>query len=166
MRVFIAGARAIKTLDTPAKMKLEDIFSKHYDILIGDCYGIDSEVQKYCVSKHYNNVTVFASNGKARNNFGGWRIENVSVDSSIKGFEFYRKKDIAMAQAATCGFMIWDEKSKGTYQNIITMLEMNKRVLVYFAPEKTMIWLKALSDLRVPVSHKETMMSSEQLSLF
>ena len=122
MKVFIAGARAIKSLDNYATQRLEDICEKQCDILVGDCYGVDSAVQMFCKKRFYENVTVYASNGKARNNFGDWKIEAVPVEPNYSGFDFYRQKDIAMAKDAECGYMIWDGKSKGTYQNILTLL--------------------------------------------
>ena len=112
MKVFIAGAKAIKSLDDLAIKQLERICKKQHNILVGDCYGVDSAVQRFCLNLPYNNVTVFASNGKARNNLGGWKVENVPVASGVKGFDFYRQKDIAMAEAAECGFMIGMEKAK------------------------------------------------------
>ena len=54
-----------------------------------------------------------------------------------------------MAQAADCGFMIWDEKSRGTYQNILTLLEMEKKVLVYIVPQNRMAWLFSVGDLKI-----------------
>ena len=53
MRVFIAGAKDIRTLDVNAKKRIESIRSKEYDILVGDCYGVDSAVQKLCADASY-----------------------------------------------------------------------------------------------------------------
>ena len=164
MKVFIAGAKAIKSLDDLAIKQLERICKKQHNILVGDCYGVDSAVQRFCLNLPYNNVTVFASNGKARNNLGGWKVENVPVASGVKGFDFYRQKDIAMAEAAECGFMIWDGKSKGTYQNIITLLEMKKKVLVYIVPKKLMIRPKISTDLKSSIKQPKAI--NEQISLY
>lgn len=166
MRVFIAGAKAIRSLDARSMQRLETICKNEYEILVGDCYGVDSEVQKFCVNFPYNKVLVFASNGKARNNLGGWNIQNIPVAKNIKGFEFYRKKDIAMAEAADYGFMIWDGKSKGTYQNIVTLLGLNKQVLVYIKPKGIMHWFKTLNDLAATISFIQSTPSEVQLSLY
>ena len=76
-------------------------------------------------------VTVYASNGRARNNVGRWPVKNIPVAPAARGFEFFRQKDIAMANDADIGFMIWDGKSRGTLCNILTLAEQWKRVLVY-----------------------------------
>ena len=70
--------------------------------------GIDSSVQEYLSQRKYKNVKLYASNGIARNNYGNWRVENVEVDSNIKGFDFYAQKDLQMVKDADIGFMIWN----------------------------------------------------------
>lgn len=166
MKVFVAGARAIKSLDKYATQRLEDICEKQCDILVGDCYGVDSAVQLFCKKRFYENVTVYASNGVARNNLGNWRIEAVPVKPNSSGFDFYRQKDIAMAEAAECGYMIWDGKSKGTYQNILTLLDMRKKVLVYIVPRHTMIWPRSAEELKAPNPRRLSAEFNNQLSLF
>ena len=68
MKVFIAGARSIKSLDYSVQKRIASICNKGYDILVGDCYGVDVSVQSFCANRIYKNVTVYASNGIARNN--------------------------------------------------------------------------------------------------
>ena len=89
MKIFIAGPRAVNELDECVKQKLKNICTKQYEVFVGDADGIDSCIQKYMQSKNYKNVTIFASNGIARNNFGEWRVEYVNVAHNITGFEFY-----------------------------------------------------------------------------
>lgn len=134
MKVFIAGARSIKSLDYSVQKRIASICSKGYDILVGDCYGVDASVQNFCANRTYKNVTVYASNGIARNNIGSWTIKSVAVDSSAKGFDFYRQKDISMSKDADCGFMVWDGQSKGTLYNIASLVFQNKPVIVYLEP--------------------------------
>lgn len=111
MKVFIAGPRAISRLNSEARKRIDNIIDGGYTILIGDANGIDKAVQQYCTEKKYDNVKVFASNGKARNNIGLWDVVKVEIDSSTKGFDFYAAKDLAMAKEADYGFMIWNGKS-------------------------------------------------------
>ena len=87
------------------KVKLLSISDKHYDVLVGDCSGVDTAIQRFFLMHQYSKITVFASNGKARNNLGNWPINNVFVEEGIKGFDFYRQKDIAMAKEADFGFI-------------------------------------------------------------
>lgn len=44
MKIFIAGSREISVLDDYTLAKLDSICSKGYDVLIGDCYGVDALV--------------------------------------------------------------------------------------------------------------------------
>lgn len=147
MKIFIGGSANIRNLDEEVKEKLLSIYQKGFSVLVGDCYGVDTSVQKFYSDLKYNNVTIFASNGKARNNIGNWNICNVPVPSYIKGFDFYKQKDIAMAKNADYGFMIWDGRSKGTLNNIFNLVSQHKTVLVYIQPSKQMVVVKTLSDL-------------------
>ena len=147
MKIFIAGARSVQQLDDLVLQRMMSIYQKGYDVLVGDCYGVDSSVQKFYSDLGYNNVVVYASNGKARNNIGKWNIHSVSVPSYIKGFDFYKQKDLAMAKEADYGFMIWDGESRGTLNNTINLVSQNKRVLIYFIPQKKMIVINDFDDL-------------------
>ena len=40
---------------------------------------------------------------------------------------YYRAKDLAMVEDADCGFMIWNGESKGTLNNILNLLYMDKK---------------------------------------
>ena len=98
-------------------------------------------------SKNYKNVTIFASNGIARNNFGGWRVESVNVDHNITGFEFYTQKDLEMAKKADIGFMIWNGKSRGTFNNIVNCIKLNKEVIIYYLTKRKFYYIKTMDDL-------------------
>src|SRR5690625_4102769 len=135
MNVFIAGPRAISSLNKLVKKRLSNIISNNFTILVGDANGVDKQIQSYCHEMRYNNVKVFASNGKARNNLGNWNVHNVEVASNVRGFDFYAAKDLEMAKIADYGFMIWNGKSKGTHKNIVNLVNYNKKVLVYFTPK-------------------------------
>ena len=147
MKVFIAGPRAETELDSNITKRLDKICNSNYTVIIGDADGIDSSVQKYLCDRNYQNVCVFASNGKARNNFGNWKIENVIVADTVKGFDFYAAKDLEMARQADYGFMIWNGESKGTFNNIINLINLNKEVLVYYIPTKKFYTIRNIDDL-------------------
>ncbi|MCM1334368.1 MAG: hypothetical protein NC084_12550 [Bacteroides sp.] len=136
MKVFIGGARQIHSLDQDVTKKLNNILTKGYDILVGDANGIDASVQKYYYDNGYRNVTIYASNGKARNNVGNWEIQPVKVDSGVTGFDFYAAKDLKMAQDSDCGFMIWNGKSRGTWNNVLNLCDREKLVVLYVSFEK------------------------------
>ncbi len=147
LKIFIAGPRAISELDENINKKLNSICEKGYDVLVGDAEGVDSSIQKFLQIKLYRNVTVFASKGIARNNYGDWQIKNVEVNDNITGFDFYAKKDLEMAKSADIGFMIWNGKSKGTFNNMINLLNLGKEVILYYAPNQKFYQFKTMKDL-------------------
>ncbi len=123
------------------------IYKNKHSVFIGDCYGTDAAVQEFFMKLNYPDVTVFASNGRVRNNIGNWTVRNIPADSSVKGFDFYKQKDEAMANCADYGFMIWDGKSRGTLNNIINLISQNKKVLVYMTAFHKMLTLGTLTQL-------------------
>ncbi len=147
LRIFIAGPRLISELDENINKKLNSICEKGYDVLVGDADGIDSSIQKFLNDMKYKNVTVFASRGIARNNYGDWKIENVVVAENVAGFDFYATKDLEMAKSADIGFMIWNGKSKGTFNNMINLLNLGKEVILYYAPNQKFYQFKTMKDL-------------------
>lgn len=147
MKVFIAGAKNISALDDAVQQRIASICAKGYDILVGDCSGVDSAVQAFCANHHYPNVTVYASNGIARNNIGLWPIKTVPVNRSVRGFDFYRQKDIAMSKDADCGYMVWDGMSKGTLCNIVSLISQRKLVLVRLVPISKTVRIQTQEEL-------------------
>lgn len=147
MKIFIAGARSVQHLDVTVKQRMMTIYQKGYNVLVGDCYGVDASVQKFYSELSYNNVIVYASNGKARNNIGNWNIRNITVPSYIRGFDYYKQKDIVMANEADYGFMIWNGKSYRTFNNIINLVNQNKKVVIYLTTQKRMVVIKNVDDL-------------------
>ena len=147
VKIFIAGAKSINSLDAFVQKKLMSICQKNYDVVVGDCYGVDSLVQKFYANVGYRNIEIFASNGKARNNVGNWTVHNVPVPAGVRGFEFYKQKDIAMANTADYGFMIWDGESKGTLNNMINLISRNKPVMVYLINQKKVLTVETTEDL-------------------
>lgn len=152
MKIFIAGAKAIASIDELPKQKIASICHNGFEILVGDCTGIDSAVQEECLSLMYRNVVVYASNGYVRNNLGKWPVKAVQVPPNMKGFDFYAQKDIAMADDADYGFMIWDGVSRGTLSNLVNLAVRGKSSLVYLHPIKKMVCLKNLDDVNSLVS--------------
>ena len=146
MKIFIAGARKLTDLDQPVQERLYSIYQHKYDVLVGDCYGIDTSVQRYYAGLKYDRVTVFSSIGRARNNVGNWTVRYVD-GTNLKGFELQRQKDIAMADEADYGFMIWDGMSKGTLSNIITLTALEKTTLVYLSLQKAITVIKDFAQL-------------------
>jgi len=173
MKIFIAGPRAIKTLNVAVKKRIENIINQNFNIIVGDANGVDKQVQQFCFDHQYDFVTVFASNGKARNNVGKWEVNKVVVDSTVKGFDFYAAKDLEMVKSADYGFMIWNGKSKGTLNNIYNLIKLNKKVLVYLTITKQFYVVKSFEEIEVLKSdplflnkNVNEEMNFEQIKLF
>ena len=148
MKIFVAGPRAVKELDTNIEKRLTDIIKKDYTLLVGDAIGVDKLIQKFMHQKKYNNLIIYASKGKVRNNIGNWEVQKVTVEESIKGFDFYAAKDKKMAVDADYGFMIWNGKSKGTLNNMINLTKRGKEILLYYIPHKKFYLIKNLDEVK------------------
>ena len=126
-RVFTGGSKSVAILDEKAKLKIDKYISDGAEILVGDCDGADKLIQEHLASQGYRNVTVYATDGKVRNNAGNWPVVNVPSNGET-GYEYYQLKDIRMAEDADEAFMIWDGKSRGTRFNIEKMQSLGKKV--------------------------------------
>jgi len=130
MNIFISGSISVKFLPKIAMTKIDNIIKKNMNILIGDAKGVDLLVQKYLAKKQYNNVTVYFSGEKYRNNIGNWSTKNIKTNTFRKSRELYTLKDEAMSKDSDYGLMIWDGESKGTLNNIQNMKILNKKFFV------------------------------------
>lgn len=129
--VFVSGSLSVTELSDFAKAHVHSIVTNRMNVLIGDAYGADKAIQQELYKKYdYPFVTVYASNGKARNNVGNRKVKAVDVPSGIYGRAYYEQKDIAMSRDCDFGFMLWDGKSKGTLNNIERLLSMNKLSII------------------------------------
>ena len=145
--VFIGGSRSITRLNDTIRYTADNIMRQRFAIVIGDANGADKAVQSYFAEKAYRNVIVYCMGDHCRNNVGSWPVEQIHADNQVKDFAYYTTKDAMMAQVASCGFMIWDGKSKGTLNNILNLLQLQKKILVYFLPNKSCYKLKSSKDL-------------------
>ncbi len=145
--VFIGGSRRLARLNDVITSRADNIMRQHFAVLIGDANGTDKAMQSYLASKGYRNITVYCMGDRCRNNLGDWPTKHVSASRQKKDFAYYATKDEEMARAASYGFMIWDGKSKGTLNNILNLLKQQKKVLVYFSPDKSCHTLGSAEDL-------------------
>ena len=130
MKIFIAGARKIDFLSGEVLKNLKKIMENNDKIFVGDADGVDKTIQTFLKSKSYNNVIVYSMEN-VRNNIGNWK--NIKIFTTLKKNtrEYFTEKDKKMAEIADEGFMIWNKESKGTLNNIINLLIMNKKVQLY-----------------------------------
>ena len=139
MKIFIGGSKTVKELSPCMIKELDRVCREGYEVLVGDCGGADRLVQEYLHEHGYTKVTVYLSGTRVRNNAGAYPVKHIDAEG-LSGFEFYRQKDIAMANDADCALMFWDGKSKGTRCNTEDMEGQGKpvAVIVIQNKEKTM----------------------------
>ena len=117
--IFISGSRSISDYDT-VQHYLSSFKLDH--VLVGDCYGVDYQVQIYC---SINNIpyTVYYCGVQPR-------CYRESGISSLKRISNANQsiKDIVMSIACNSGIVIWDGKSKGSWNNYCRLKDMNKHV--------------------------------------
>lgn len=148
MNVFIGGSRAVPTLNTAIRSRIDDvIIGPNHTVLIGDANGADKAVQRYLAECRYPNVVVFCIR-KPRHNIGAWPTRIIEPPSDRKNFAYYAAKDSVMANEAKCGVMLWDGRSRGTLNNILNLIAAGKRVLVYLSPTMEFYVLASREDLQ------------------
>ncbi|MDR3258005.1 MAG: hypothetical protein LBT51_00135 [Fusobacteriaceae bacterium] len=82
-----------------------------------------------------------------RNNIGNWNVVNVNSDLPRGTREYFREKDIKMSKDADYGFAIWNRESQGTLNNMINLLNDNKKVCLFINQENMFYKLNTLRDL-------------------
>lgn len=151
--VFLSGSRRLGRLNDKIRERLENVLAKHLHVVVGDANGADKAFQSYLAQKVYPHVTVYCSKGRCRNNLGNWDVESVAVPAGATGRDFYTLKDVAMADTADCGLVLWDGESIGTINNILELLQRGKIAVVYFSPEQQFATLKSGGDLLRLLQH-------------
>lgn len=130
-KVFVSGSRAVKELDIIVKNFLSCAVEEGWEVLVGDCYGVDSLVQDYLKSKNYNNVTVYHVGNRPRYAVEGFNVIRVNTAYGLSPREYYTQKDIAMTNDADFGYIVWDGSSKGSLANKNRLESQGKRAIVY-----------------------------------
>lgn len=151
--VFVAGSITIKHLDPMVQVRLMNILEMGYKVLVGDADGADSAVQRFLLENGASNVTVYCTGDKPRNNLGGWPINSVTTYHTPGSRAYFTAKDIAMAEAAKVGLMIWDVKSTGTLSNVAELLTRGKNALVFINNAKEFHKVVSVNDLEALVAH-------------
>ena len=135
-KIFIAGSISIKKLDESVTKRIDKMISQGYEIILGDADGIDKAVQNYLNIQGYNKVTIYHSGTIVRNNLGNWPTKSVATKYRFGTRDFFTAKDLALANDADIGVMLWDKKSTGTLKNIIELIKQKKKVTVFLQQEK------------------------------
>ena len=132
-RVFFSGSISTKALPQRIMASIDSIYHDGgYEVLVGDASGFDFLLQQYCEQIGFNNVTVYCINQIPRNYIKHFKHITVAVSDSVRG-ERKRQtfKDEKMTLDSGISFVIWDEKSTGSYNNILRALRNNRKTRVY-----------------------------------
>lgn len=133
-KVFISGSKSISFLNETFLRFLSNAIQENFQILIGDCYGVDSAVQKFLASINYPNVTVYCSGEKPRNYFlkTGTIHSCANLSKGLFGRDYQYVKDIEMCKDCDYGIALWDSKSLGTAENIKRLQALGKEIKVCY----------------------------------
>lgn len=150
-KVFISGSISIKKLPKEVQKSIDNIISNNFEILVGDANGVDALVQKYCLKKKYFNVTIYSILDIPRNKFSNkFKFKKIQVDGNIKKeVQRQQEKDKAMTNDSDYCLIVWDEKSKGSYANILRAIEYNKKTKVYLAKKKKFLEQNKINKLEI-----------------
>lgn len=145
--VFIAGSITIKQLDFLVQERIMNIIHMGHEVIVGDANGVDTAIQNFLLNEAYEHVTVFCTGASPRNNVGNWKVQAVTTYHKPGSRAFFTAKDMALAEAADTGFMIWDTKSTGTLSNIVELLSRKKYSWVFVNRDKEFHAVKKADDL-------------------
>lgn len=137
----------IKNLDSNVISRIDKIINSKFKVILGDADGIDTSVQQLLKGKEYDQVTIYCSGNQPRNNVGRWPLKVVTTDAPEGTRAFFTAKDLQLAKDADYGLMIWDTKSTGTLSNVIELLTLNKKSLVYINKLKDFKSVSNVNDL-------------------
>lgn len=151
--VFIAGSITIKHLDLKVQERIMNIVHQNFDVVVGDADGVDTSIQQFLLETNYSRVTVFCTGEKPRNNVGKWNVRTVTTYHKPGSRAFFTAKDLALAEEADTGLMIWDTKSTGTLSNVIELLSRKKNSWVFINKSKSFIAIKKALDLEAMLTH-------------
>lgn len=151
--VFISGSMGIKKIDPMVKERIDNIISSGFAIIVGDADGADTAIQSYLSLINAPEVTVYCSGSKIRNNIGGWITKAIQTIHSEGSRQFFTAKDLAMAEIADYGLMIWDNKSTGTLSNVIELLTREKKSLVFVNKEKNFFVVSSIEDFEALINN-------------
>ena len=138
-RVFLGGSKSITELADDEKAVIDEYIEKDCQILVGDCRGADTEIQKHLVERGYKNVKIYATDGETRNNVGNFKV--IACPSSYapewsarNAYSYYRVKDERMLTLCDEILMFWDGNSRATRENLEDALRMKKPTKAVLRP--------------------------------
>jgi len=145
--IFLSGSIKIKRLHMEFVERIAKVVSKNLDIIVGDANGADKLIQTELHRRNYNNVVIYCTDEKPRNNIGQWRINRVRSNSKPGTRAYFTAKDLEMAKVADYGLMLWDSASTGTLNNVIQLLKGGKKSIVYVNKKNMFVTLEQPDDI-------------------
>ena len=163
MKVFISGSMSLKNLPKKIKDILLRIINNNEKVLVGDAKGIDFLVQKFFSEKNYKNVSVYTIFSIPRNIANSdFTIINI-IPSNIKNNRAKQMyKDERMVKDADYCIVIWDGKSKGSYNNILNALKLNKKIKVFLTNENKFLTENEVNNIK-DFFHKNNGYSAQEI---
>jgi hypothetical protein len=152
-RVFLGGSKSITELTDEEKSVIDEYIENGCHILVGDCRGVDTEIQRYLAECEYKRVSIYATDGIAGNNIGNFKVINCPSGRTPEGrkhkdYSYYHLKDSRMLTLCDEILMFWDGKSRGSYDNLIDGIAKNKTTKAVLRPFKA-IEFKNEEELRI-----------------
>lgn len=140
-KVFISGSISLKALPNIVEKSLQTIQEKNIHVLVGDAKGIDSLIQEYFSKKSYFNLTIYSIYKIPRNSKNNnFKTILIDVDMDIKSErKKQEKKDEYMSLNSDYSFVVWDGKSKGSFNNIQRAIEHDKLLKVYYTKDDRLL---------------------------
>lgn len=136
-KIFISGSMNKKELHKKVLVAVDKIILNNNQIIIGDACGIDQKIQKYLAEINYDNVLV-CSITKPPRVLESIKFDSMKVDckNTIKSNRDKQiKKDEYMTAISDISFVIWNGKSRGSYNNILRSIKNNKEVQIFLDNE-------------------------------
>ena len=143
-RVFLGGSKVITELADDEKRVIDEYIARGCHILVGDCRGVDTEIQRYLAERGYKRVSIYATDGIARNNIGNFKVINCPSGRTPEGrkhkdYSYYHVKDHRMLTLCDEILMFWDGKSRGSYDNLIDGIAKHKTTKAVLRPFKVIL---------------------------
>ena len=142
MKIFVSGSKTISTFDSEIIKVLNRMVENNHEILVGDCEGVDTSIQNFMKNKAHKNTTIYFVGNEPRNAQETFNKKQVRTYGKLTPYEYYQQKDIQMSKDADAGFVIWDEASKGSRDNISRLIQMGKPVVIYSTKRNKLLRMK------------------------
>lgn len=132
-KIFISWSMSIKKLPPKIEKTLDLLIEKKYKILVWDAIWIDELIQDFFCKKNYFYVFIYSISDPRVYKTEKFKNIKVKINENIKDLrERQSQKDIFMTDQSDVSLVIWDWKSKWSYNNIIRLIEKNKEIQIFY----------------------------------